>query len=111
MYAQWTARTTVVAPGLRAEAGGGHHLPWGWLIATAVLTVVAVGLCVAAQRSADHRFGWLLSASVAAGLAIADFYNVLDAADAPAIPAAGLVVFIGILLLAARAVTRPRPRR
>jgi hypothetical protein len=109
VHPQWAF--TVLPPGLRAEVNGRHHLPWGWLIATLLLALLAVGFVVAARRFDDHRFGWLLSGSVAAGLAIADFYNFIDMADAPVLPAAALVAGIGILLLVARAVTRTRPRR
>lgn len=93
------------------DVNDGLHFPWGWMVATLLLALVALGCFVTAQRSYDHRFGWLLSASVAAGLAIAHLYNFIAAAAAPAIPTAGLSVFIALLLFVARGTRRQYPRR
>jgi hypothetical protein len=80
--------------------------PWAGLVQTLVLALLAVGFFVAAARSHDHRLGWLLSGSVAAGLAITAFSNLIDAA--PALPLAGVLVCIAILLFAARGAQRRR---
>jgi xanthosine utilization system XapX-like protein len=85
--------------------------PWAWLVQTLVLALLAVGFFVAAQRSHDHRVGWLLSSSVAAGLAVAAFYSLVDSAATPALPVAGLLVGIAIVLFVAHGVSRGRPRR
>ena len=84
--------------------------PWAWLVQALVLALLARSCFVAAQRSHDHRAGWLLSGSVAAGLAIAAFYDLVDAAATPVPPVAGLLVCIAILLVVVR-VRRQRPHR
>jgi hypothetical protein len=76
--------------------------PWTWLVQTLVLALLALGFVVAAQRSPDHRPGWLLSGAVAVGLAITAFYKVIDAAATPALPLAGLLVCIAILVFVVR---------
>lgn len=82
-------------------------VPWGSLLATLVMALLALAFFAAAQHSSDKRMGWLLSASVAAGLTIADFYNLINAAAAAAV----LVTFIAVLLFVVRDATRLRPRR
>lgn len=89
----------------------GLPVPWRWLVESQLLALLALGFLVGAQRVPDKYFGWLLSSCVALGLAIAAFYNFITAAGARAIPAAGVVVFVSILLFAARRATHPRARR
>jgi len=85
--------------------------PWAWLAEALALALLAMCFFVAAQRADDKRVAWLLSGSVAAGLAIAAFYNFITAAVTTALPAAGLVVFIAIVLFACawRHETTPAP--
>jgi hypothetical protein len=85
--------------------------PWAWLVQTLVLALLALGFFVAARRSHDHRVGWLLSSSVATGLAIAAFYSLVDTAAIPALPVAGLLVGIAIVLFVVHGVSRGRARR
>jgi hypothetical protein len=75
-------------------------LPWSSLVTTLLLALLALAFFVVAHHSHDKRFGWLLSASVATGLAIADYYNLINVA--PAAAAAVLVTFIAISLLVVR---------
>ena len=84
--------------------------PWAWLVQALVLALLARSCLVAARHSHDHRVGWLLSGSVAAGLAIAAFYNLADAAATPVLPLAGLLVCIAILLVVVRS-RQHRPHR
>jgi len=85
--------------------------PWGRLVEALVLVLLALGFFVAAQRAEDRRVGWLLSGSVAAGLAIAAFYTFIDATVTTAVPAAGFVAFIAIVLFVVGGATRRRSRR
>jgi ABC-type polysaccharide/polyol phosphate export permease len=75
-------------------------VPWSSLVTTLLLALLALAFFVAAHHSHDKRFGWLLSTSVATGLAIADYYNLIN--TAPAAAAAVPVTFIAILLLVVR---------
>jgi hypothetical protein len=84
-------------------------VPWGSLIASALLALLAFGFFFAAKRSQDKRTGWLLSGSVATGLAIADSYNLINAM--PAAPAAGAVLSIAIMLIVVRSVAQRHLRR
>ncbi len=94
------------------EGSGGYDVAWGWLIASLLLALLALGFVVGAQRFHDKRVGWLLSASVAAGLAMAYLYNFIHATVTSAIPAAGFVVFIAILMCVVRGITQHgRPGR
>jgi len=89
----------------------GLHVPWCWLVESQLLALLALGFFVAAQRAHDKFFGWLLSSCVALGLAVATLYNFIAAVGTFAIPAAGVVVFISIVLFAVRGTTQPRARR
>lgn len=100
----------LVAPDL-IDVVDGLDRPWRWLVEALLLALLALAFFVAAQRSRDQRFGWLLSSSVAAGLAIAASYNLLDAAAIPAVPAAGVVIIIAIMLFLTWGATRQPPRR
>jgi hypothetical protein len=75
--------------------------PWAGMVQTLLLALLAVGFFVAAQHSADHRLGWLLSGAVAVGLAIAAFSSAIDAAAIPALPLAGAVVCLAIVVFVA----------
>jgi hypothetical protein len=80
--------------------------PWSSFGTTLLLVLSARVLFAAAQRSPDKRFAWLLSASVAAGLSIADTYNLIT--STPPARAAVVAVCIASLLLIARGITRQR---
>jgi hypothetical protein len=82
---------------------------WSSLATTLLLALSARVLFAVAQRSPDKHFAWLLSASVAAGLTIADTYNLIT--STPPAWAAVVVVCIASLLLIARGLTRQRQRR
>lgn len=85
--------------------------PGRWLLQALLMTLLAAGFFVAAQRSADKRFAWLLSSSVAAGFAIAASCNLIGATTTPAVPVAGVVIFIAVMLLLTRGLTRHPPCR
>jgi hypothetical protein len=87
---------------------GGLERSERWLLESVLLAVLAIRF-LAAARCAGNRFGWLLSGSVAAGLAIAATCNLIGATTTPALPVAGVVIFIAAMLLFARAVTRQPP--
>jgi hypothetical protein len=72
--ARATLTLALAALGL-VDVVDGLSVPWGSLIASALLALLAFGFFFAAKRSQDKRTGWLLSGSVATGLAIADSYN------------------------------------
>jgi hypothetical protein len=81
--------------------------PWSSLITTLLLVLLARVFFVVAQHSTNRRFAWLLSASIAAGLGIADFYNVVDTVRTS--PDAVVITFIAFLLLVVRPRTRQAP--
>jgi hypothetical protein len=93
------------------DVNGVLELPWTRLGTMLVLALFALGFFVAAQRAQEQRAGWLLSGAIAVGLAISAFYNFVDAAVTPRIPAAGFVVFIAIVLFVVGGATQQRLRR
>lgn len=120
---RWTVRTAV--PGATLNTATGHArasltltlatlglirviasvgVPWGSLVAP-LLALLTLALFFAAQHSHDKRFSWLLSASVAAGLTIADVYNLSK--TAPTAYVAVLVICIALLVV--RLTRRPQP--
>jgi hypothetical protein len=120
---RWTVRTA--APGSTLSTATGHarasftltlatlglirviasvDVPWGSLIAP-LLALLTLALFFAAQHSHERRFSWLLSASVAAGLTIADVYDLSKTAPTAYVA----VLVIGIALLVVHLTRRPQP--
>jgi hypothetical protein len=122
---RWAVRTAIPGATLNTATGNARTLltlalaalglinvigsidaPWSSLVATLLLALLTVAFFSAAQHSHDKRFRWLLSASVAAGLTIADVYNLIN--TAPAACAAAPVICIALLVVR-RLTRRPQP--
>jgi hypothetical protein len=125
---RWTVHTVVPASAVNAAAGnarailtlalaafglinviGSLGVPWSSLVTTLLLGMSARAFVAVAQRFPRRRFAWLLSASVAAGLTIADAYDLISTASPTW--AAAVVACIAILPLVVRGLTRQRQRR
>jgi Flp pilus assembly protein TadB len=83
--------------------------PWSALITTLLMTQLALAFLGAARHTHHKRFSWLLSASAAAGLAIAECYNLVN--TAPVAWAVVVVTFIVVGLLVVRRRTHRRLHR